>query len=227
MLDLHKVLFVPELKTNLLSVPDMALMGAEIRFNRNECVVLKGGKEFVIGNLIDNKLYTVNTSESAQITTTSNTPSPEIWHCRFGHLNYTYIDQLVKRKMVNGMLFDEDSGTVKECEACVRGKMKKETFSKQSEHRAIRPYELIHSDLCGPMQVESKGGSKYILTFTDDHTRYTTAYFIKSKSETLSKFKEYVQSVDKQAGEKVKKLNILTERNDVKIIRSNNGGEYS
>ena len=50
MLDLHKVLFVP----------DMALMGAEIRFNRNECVVLKGGKEFVIGNLIDNKLYTVN-----------------------------------------------------------------------------------------------------------------------------------------------------------------------
>ena len=123
------------------------------------------------------------------------------------------------------MLFDEDSGTVKECEACVRGKMKKETFSKQSEHRAIRPDELIHSNLCGPMQVESKGGSKYILTFTDDHTRYTTAYFIKSKRETLSKFTEYVHSVDKQADEKVKKLNILTERNDVKIIRSNNGGE--
>ena len=45
-LELHKVLFVPGLKTNLLqlSVPAMALMGAEIRFNRDECVVLKDGK---------------------------------------------------------------------------------------------------------------------------------------------------------------------------------------
>ena len=37
------------------------------------------------------------------------------------------------------------------------------------------------------MQVESKGGSRYMLTFTDDFSRYTTAYFIKSKSEVLSK----------------------------------------
>ena len=79
-LELHKVLFVPGLKTNLLqlSVPAMALMGAEIRFNRDECVVLKDGKEFVIGNLIDNQLYTVNTSESAQITTTLNTPTVDL-----------------------------------------------------------------------------------------------------------------------------------------------------
>ena len=42
------------------------------------------------------------------------------------------------------------------------------------------------------MQVESKGGSGYMLTFTDDFSQYTTAYFIKSKSEVLSKFMEYV-----------------------------------
>ena len=54
------MLFVPELKTNLLSVPAMALMGAEILFSLDKCVVLKDGKEFVIGNLIENKLYTVN-----------------------------------------------------------------------------------------------------------------------------------------------------------------------
>ena len=224
-LELHKVLFVPELKTNLLSVPAMALMGAEIRFNRDECVVLKGKKEFVIGSLIDNKLYTVNVAESAQITTTSTSPSLEVWHCRFGHLNYNYVNQLVKKEMVDGMSYDTDSEPVKECEACVRGKMKKETFPKQSEHRSTKPYEIVHSDICGPMQVESKGGSRYMLTFTDDHTRYSTVYFIKSKSETISKFKEYVHSVEKQFGEKIKTLNTL-ERNDVKIVRSDNGGEY-
>lgn len=76
------------------------------------------------------------------------------------------------------------------------------------------------------MQVESKGGSKYMLTFTDDFSRYTTAYFIKSKSEVLSKFIEYVNSVEKHTGHQIMKLNILAEE-DVKVLRSDNGGEYT
>ena len=35
-LDLHKVLFVPKLTKNLTSVPAMALMGAEIRFDKDK-----------------------------------------------------------------------------------------------------------------------------------------------------------------------------------------------
>ena len=66
-LDLHKVLFVPKLTKNLLSVPAMALMGAEIRFDKDKCLVLKDGKEFVIGCLLHDKLYSVNTVEYAQV----------------------------------------------------------------------------------------------------------------------------------------------------------------
>ena len=76
------------------------------------------------------------------------------------------------------------------------------------------------------MQVKSKGGSKYMLTFTDDFSRYTTAYFIKSKSEVLSKFMEYVNSVEKHSGHQIMKLNIFAEE-DVKVLRSDNGGEYT
>ena len=65
-----------------------------------------------------------------------------------------------------------------------------------------------------------------MLTFTDDFSRYTTTYFIKSKSEVLSKFKEYVNSVEKQTGSQIMKLNILAEE-DVKVLRSDNGGEYT
>ena len=104
--------------------------------------------------------------------------------------------------------------------------MQKKPFPKQSQHRATSPYEIVHSDVCGPMQVESKGGSKYLLTFTDYLSRYTTAYFIKSKSEVLSKFMEYVNSVEKHTVHQIMKLNILTEE-DVKVLRSDNGGEYT
>lgn len=226
-LELHKVLFVPDLTKNLMSVPAMALMGAEIRFNQDTCVVLKDGKEFIIGNLINNKLYTVNTNEFAQVSTTSTAPTLEDWHCRLGHLNYNYVNQLLTKEMVDGMSYDADSKPNKECEACLRGKMKKEAFPKKSEHRATRPFELVHSDICGPMQVESKGGSKYMLTFKDDYSRYTTVYFVKHKSETLSKFQEYVNAVEKQTGQGIKTLNIYADEDEVKTIRSDNGGEYN
>ena len=196
-LDLHKVLFVPKLTKNLLSVPAMALMGAEIRFDKDKCLILKDSKEFVIGHLLSDKLYTVNTIEYAQVSKTNSAQSLEVWHCRLGHLNYTYVNQLVKKEMVDGLKCEIETQPQKECEACVLGKMQKKPFPKQSQHRATRPYEIVHSDVCGPMQVESKGGSRYMLTFTDDYSRYTTAYFIKSKSEVLSKFKEYVNSVEK------------------------------
>ena len=224
-LDLHKVLFVPKLTKNLLSVPAMALMGAEIRFDKDKCLILKDSKEFVIGHLLSDKLYTVNTIEYAQVSKTNSAQSLEVWHCRLGHLNYTYVNQLVKKEMVDGLKCEIETQPQKECEACVLGKMQKKPFPKQSQHRATRPYEIVHSDVCGPMQVESKGVSRYMLTFTDDYSRYTTAYFIKSKSEVLSKFKEYVNSVEKHTGQQIMKLNILAE-DDVKVLRSDNGGEY-
>ena len=67
----------------------------------------------------------------------------------------------------------------------------RKSLSQNRVNRTTRPYETVHSDVCGPIQVESKGGRKYMLTFTDDFLRYTTAYFIKSKSKVLSKFMEF------------------------------------
>ena len=104
--------------------------------------------------------------------------------------------------------------------------MQQKPFPKQSQHRATRPYEIVHSGVCGPMQVESKDGSRFMLTFTDDYSRYSTVYFIKSKNEVLSKFMEYVNSVEKLTGRHITKLNILSEE-DVKVLRSDNGGGYT
>ena len=203
-LDLHQVLFVQKLTKNLLSVPAMALMGAEINFDKDKCLVRKNGQESVIGSLLGDKLYIVNSTDYAQVSTANSAASLAVWHRRLGHLNYTYMNQLMKKVMVDGLNYDADTQSQKECEACVLGKMQKKPFPKQSQHRATRPYEIVHSDVCGPMQVESKGGSKYMLTFTDDFSRYTTAHFFKSKGEVLLKFIEYVNSVERHTGHQIK-----------------------
>ena len=214
-LNLHKVLFVPEIKKNLLSVPAMTQMQAEVTFDEEKCYIIKNGETINIGHLLDSKLFAVNTQpEYVNVTTTkAKAPSLRQWHCRYGHLNFRYINKLAQGNMVEGMSYS--SGVVKEeCEACARAKMHKIPFPKQSTKKTSKPLELIHSDLCGPMNVESIGGSKYVLTFTDDYTRYVTVYFLKSKSEVLSKFEEYVNMVENATGQKVQNL------------RTDNGGEY-
>ena len=89
----------------------------------------------------------------------------------FGHLNHSYIDRLIKDKLVEGM--NCSTGKVnRKCEACVQGMMHRIPFPKKSDTKTSQPLKLVHSDLCEPMNVGSIGGSKYLLTLTDDYTRY-------------------------------------------------------
>ena len=58
----------------------------------------------------------------------------------------------------------------------------------------------MHTDVCGPMQTQSFGSSRYFITFTDDYSRYCKTYFLRKKSEALEKFKEFKASVETELG---------------------------
>ena len=65
------------------------------------------------------------------------------------------------------------------------------------------------------MTLKSLGGHLYYVKFIDDHLRKTWVYLMKTKDEVFTKFQEF----------KVEVKN-LTERR-IKILRSDNGGEYT
>ena len=94
---------------------------------------------------------TLSIPEYAHISTDDNAPSLAVWHRRLGHLNYTYMNQVMKKELVDGMNYASCTQIQKECEACVLGKMQKKPFPKQSQHRATKPYEIVHCDVCGSM----------------------------------------------------------------------------
>ncbi|KMQ88510.1 retrotransposon ty1-copia subclass [Lasius niger] len=50
--------------------------------------------------------------------------------------------------------------------------MMRAPFPATSENRTKELLEIVHSDLCGPMQMESKGGTNYFITFIDDHSKW-------------------------------------------------------
>ena len=62
--------------------------------------------------------------------------------------------------------------------------------------------------------MDSIGGKRYCVTFTDDYTRYYKVYFMKDKSEVFNKFKEFELCTTNECS-----LSIGT-------LRSDNGGEY-
>src|SRR5271169_1751073 len=129
-----------------------------------------------------------------------------------GHLGEENIRKLAK--MVNGMVIKSRT-TVGVCEACLEGKQHRQP-SHQPATRATEPLELIHSDLCGPIDPTSHGGTNYYLLLTDDFTRMTHIYPLKKKSsaDVLEKFREYKAEVEKQTGKVIKRL------------RTDGGGEY-
>ena len=100
------------------------------------------------------------------------------------------------------------------CEGCILGKQHRESFPSGKNIREKASLEIVHSDLCGPMQTPSLANSHYILTFIDDFTRKTWVYFLKNKSEVFEKFGNFKALVENQSG-----LHI-------KVLRSDRGGEY-
>ena len=73
------------------------------------------------------------------------------------------------------------------CESCILAKHQRDSFLNAS-YREKEHLELVHTDLCGPMQTQSIGGSFYFLTFINDFSRKDWVYFFKHESETFEKF---------------------------------------
>lgn len=115
--------------------------------------------------------------------------------------------------MVTGLPLLESSNQL--CEACVLGKQHRDPFAVGKSRRATQPLQLVHSDICGPMETESHGGNRYFITFIDDYSRKFWVYFLKQKSDAFTVFKDFNVHVEKQSGY------------SLKLLRTDRGGEYT
>lgn len=111
-----------------------------------------------------------------------------LWHAQFGHLSYSSLQQADKDGLVDGLPTIGAATTL--CQSCLRGKQTRLSFSQEATHHASKLFELVHSDLCGPMSLESLNGASYMMLIIDDFSRYTWVYFLKSKDQAFPSFKD-------------------------------------
>jgi hypothetical protein len=89
----------------------------------------------------------------------SNERETQLWHDRYGHLSYKGLNTLVKKEMVKYL---PDLKKVSDiCSKCMVGKQHREPISKTAKWWATMKLELIHSDVCGPINPQSNGGNRY------------------------------------------------------------------
>lgn len=84
--------------------------------------------------------------------------------------------------------------------------------NRESDIKAKKPLELVHTDLAGPMPRPSIEEYRYSQSFTDDHSGTILVYFLKSKSDAVKATEKFLAD--------------LTPYRDIKCIRSDNGTEF-
>jgi len=211
--NIYDVYYVPNFKHNLLSVGQLDAHGYDVSFHNTTCTIVDKHKSLVAKiPMTKNRLYQLQLkSEKLYAHNVSTPTNSDLWHLRYGHLPIKSMSLLQSQSMVKGLPSLSDH--ISSCTSCIMGKHKRDSFASAS-NRVKEQLELVHTNLCGPMQEKSVAGSLYFLTFIDDFSRKIWVYFIKYKSETFSKFKEFKAEAEKQSGK------------FIKVLRSDKGGEY-
>ena len=201
------VLFVPALGFNLLSVSSLTKQGASVEFLADQVTIrdYASGATLASGQQ-DGGLYKF-------MALVSQTADDALWHARFRHLSYSTLQQTHKDGMIDGFTSHwcfYYSVSVLVFAASKRGFL----FHRKLLTVHQKPFELVHSDLCGPMSTESLSGASYMMLIIDDFSRYIWASFLKSKDQAFTSFKDWRVEVEKQFEHKVKAL------------RNDRGGEF-
>lgn len=209
------VLYVPGLKYNLFSLSSALDKGLQLVSDDKKCELKKNGNTVAVGARYENlyrmafKPYVQANEVSAQARTQSErTDSLKQWHERLAHQNTTQVKNILKQWGIE-VKSEQDWF----CEGCNQGKMRRKSFQ-TSQSQTLEPGELVHADLCGPMEHLSVGKSRYFLLFKDDYSHYRTVYFLKQKSEVTNLFQFFLKSVETELGRKVKR------------VRTDNGLEF-
>jgi hypothetical protein len=126
----------------------------------------------------------------------------ELWNHRLGQMSEKGMQILHKRNLFPDLKqIDLDF-----CEHCVYGKQKRVRFLRVGKEKKNERLELVHTNVWGPTQVSSLGGSHYYVTFIDDATRKTWVYCIRQKSDVFDTFKKWKALVENEIGKSLKCL---------------------
>jgi len=213
---LKDTLYAPDMGLTIVSISRIAAAGFSVAFEGQSCrIKAKDGR--IVGDIpaspnglykVEHALTAAAAAEQVDILTV---------HRRLGHISVDTIRTLVRTNAVTGLhLIDPHPSSPLTCDSCDYAKATRKVIRKETTTPRAEAFgDEVHSDVWGPSPVNSLGGRKYYITFTDDHTRFTRLALLRTKDEALQAYKTFAAWALTQHGAKIKRL------------RSDRGGEYT
>ncbi len=211
---MYNVLYIPKLTCNQFSVRVATAKGNIVQFGKNCCWIKHKGQLKARGTLLGKLYYldckSTRSTESAQST---QQVQADLWHQLFRHLNEWQLKELAQKNLTTGGKLPKQMNFLC-CKSCTQGKLSKQLIKPIGQIHSKEKLELVHSDMCGPFQMQSIAGSKYLVTFIDNYSCCVHVAFMHHKSEVLEKFNVFEALVTNDSGKKIK------------VLRTDNGRDY-
>nr|KYP32060.1 Retrovirus-related Pol polyprotein from transposon TNT 1-94 [Cajanus cajan] len=212
-LDLLETLYVPYLNSslsrNLVSLSKLDAIGYSFTFG-NGCFSLFKHNHLIGTGILCDGLYKLNLDGLYDETLLTlhhnigtkrslvNERSSFLWHRHLGHISRERMKRLIKNKILPNLDFTD----LNICVDCIKGKQTKHT--KKGATRSTLLLEIVHTDICGPFDVNSFRKEKYFITLIDDYSRYGYVYLLHEKSQAVNALKIYLNEVERQLDKKLK-----------------------
>lgn len=81
--------------------------------------------------------------------------------------------------------------------------------------RSTECLNVVHADICYPLETLSLAGNRYFMVFMDEFSRMSWVSVIKTKNEAFEVFKKFVANVEKESGK------------TLKVLQTDGGGEFT
>lgn len=187
---LQDVLYAPDIAMTLVSIGRIDDAGGVVTFGGGACEIRDADGKLLGRIPKERGLYRVIQDGDAYAYAAVEMVSIEDLHRRMGHIAPAAAKKLVDEGRISGLRIDPLSPTDFECDSCTAAKMQRKPVpKKRGTPLAENLGDVMHSDLCGKLAVESRGGRAYFMTMIDDATRYAEVFLLKNKSETFETYK--------------------------------------
>ena len=115
--------------------------------------------------------------------------SADLWHRRLGHINSRILDVLRKVEG-NGICY---TGNIEACDVCAIRKNAQQAHPKKATYDIKQPFQLVLSDLMGPMSPPVLERFQYVSKFVDPQTKWKEIFLINAKTDAIDNLKLFNQ----------------------------------
>ncbi|WOH06718.1 hypothetical protein DCAR_0626146 [Daucus carota subsp. sativus] len=220
---LKDVLYVPDFKFNLVSIPKICKdLHCTVSFTDDKCFLQNNLMSLqLLGELQGGLYYLAMPKRStvaastldysadcliAKAPTEQDQNKIKLWHLRLGHIPISML-QHVKT------IFTKPCTLHNICQICPVAKQVRKPFP-HSYIKTSSVFSLLHLDIWGPYKEPTYNSCRYFLTIVDDFTRMTWVFLLQYKSEVGKIFKTFVAHVENKY------------KANIQVLRTDNGQEF-